>query len=74
MLCPKCQSGTYIEDNRSEPNNNEVYRLHKCKNCGHTFHTIEFEVIENEQFKKLWASISRSNKGYRSVKDVKQHE
>lgn len=59
MLCPKCNSKSIVGVNRPDTDRNEVYRAHKCKECGHKFHTVEFVVEETESFKKLWKSLMR---------------
>jgi hypothetical protein len=40
----------------------ENYRKRKCKDCGKTCYTIEFEAIENEDFKKTWIKHYRRRK------------
>lgn len=75
MLCPKCGNGSRIVDTRNEPKENEVYRLHRCKSCGHVFYTVELLVEENKQFRKVWSSTHRYREWRRrKTKDVNQYE
>ena len=54
MLCPKCGGKTHICDNVSDTETNENYRQRVCKECGHKFYTVEFEVEGDDRFKKSW--------------------
>lgn len=54
MICPKCGGRTYSIDTVHNNTDNETYRQKKCGDCGEVFYTVEFEVIENDRFKKAW--------------------
>ena len=54
MKCPKCGGKFSPVKNTTVTEENEVYRRRRCKSCGHTFYTIEFQVEENELFMNDW--------------------
>ena len=54
MKCPKCENDVHIKLTRQNHDDNETYRLRKCKVCGHQFYTVEFEVEDNEIFREAW--------------------
>ena len=39
MVCPTCKSKTYVESTIND--NNEIYRIRKCKSCGRKIYTKE---------------------------------
>lgn len=58
MICPECQSKTYVYDTRQhyEPNHELVYMLRrrKCSSCETMFYTMEitaadFNKLTNEE-------------------------
>lgn len=59
MYCPNCGGKLRVLDNVKNPDENEIYRKKSCTACGHVFHTVEYEVVENQKFKDEW------NKYYR---------
>lgn len=59
MTCPKCKGKVVSIDSSINNTDNEVYRKKKCRDCGETFYTVEFEVIENDRFKKAWNANHR---------------
>ena len=61
MLCPKCGYDTKVCDTRYDKKENEVFRRHVCKECGHEFFTVEFEVDMNEKFVSLWKTCYRGS-------------
>ena len=62
MLCPKCLGKTRVIDTRNNIKENEIYRRRICDNkkCGYKFHTVEFTVEENDNFKE---SLKEAMKG-----------
>lgn len=68
MICPICNSKVNVVDTRPTPNN-EIYRKRCCRKCGHVFYTIEFEVKQDEHFKKEWTKYQQH---YRSTKKYKE--
>lgn len=64
MLCPKCGGAVHVKKVRHDYEENEVFRELECKLCENIFHTVEFEVEENESFKKIWKKLwNRYRKG-----------
>lgn len=59
MRCPKCSGKLLVVDNVHNRAENETYREKTCVNCGHTFYTVEYEVIENKRFIYDWDSNHR---------------
>ena len=59
MKCPKCGGKTRVTDNVNIISTNERYRQRTCKECGHKFYTVEFEVEDDEQFRKTWIKNHR---------------
>ena len=57
MNCPKCGRDTFIRGNRFDKEENEIFRIRMCKSCGNKFHTVEFEIEENETFKEIWKRL-----------------
>lgn len=72
MNCPKCGKETVVWDISKAPD--ELYRKRKCKVCGHKFCTIEYEVENDENFRKEWVKYNRSCIRNRSQKKGKEHE
>ena len=69
MLCPKCKSATAVCDTRFDVKENEVFRRRICKECGHDFYTIEFDVEANDKFANMWKKLYRgSGNMYNKVK------
>ena len=62
MVCPKCGGKTHVRDNSGNKDTNENYRQRVCKECGHRFYTVEFEVEEDKLFKKSWWRNYRGSK------------
>lgn len=62
MKCPKCGEKTRIIDVANVPETSEKYRKRECESCNHIFYTIEFEVENNEEFRKIWRTHSRKYK------------
>lgn len=60
MNCPLCNGNTRVTDCILMEEEN--YRKRKCKDCGKIFFTLEFEAIENEDFKKTWRKHYRGRK------------
>lgn len=61
MTCPKCKDELCIADTVTNPVENEIYRLHKCPNCGHSIFTVEYEVIVNQRFEEDWVEYHKTN-------------
>lgn len=59
MTCPKC-NGKIQNIKSVAVSNNEVFKRKKCLECGHVFHTVEFEVEVTPQFKKEWNHYERN--------------
>ena len=59
MNCPKCGENSRVKLNLFDKKENEMFRRHKCPECGHSFHTVEFVVDENESFKEIWGILHR---------------
>lgn len=60
MICPKCKSESIrVVDNVKNPNMNEIYRMRKCKDCGHVFYTVEIEAEMDKRFNKDWNKYHR---------------
>lgn len=55
MKCPKCNNHKLktIGIANNTPHN-ETLRKKKCLKCKNIFYTVEFEAVNNEQFKKEW--------------------
>lgn len=52
--CPRC--GGNIKTTYSvHSDDGDIYRQKTCDACGHVFYTVEYEVIENDAFKKEWS-------------------
>lgn len=62
MKCPKCNGKLGVIDSVHNDRENETYRARQCKNCGHLFHTVEYEVIQNKRFEEDWAEFHRRRK------------
>lgn len=63
VKCPKCDSDTSVKGVRHDREENEVFRERKCKKCGERFFTVEFQVEENESFKKIWKELWNRYRG-----------
>lgn len=61
MNCPKCGGKAAVLDVVPNPDDNEVYRKLKCAECGNIFYTTEFEVDNDETFRKNFANYARHN-------------
>ena len=61
MYCPKCKGKIGVLDSVYNNDENEILRKRKCKECGHIFYTIEFEVEQDDRLKQEWSSFYRSN-------------
>ncbi len=49
MKCPKCgMDNNHVKETRATNKGNQ-WRLRKCRNCGHSFETLE-RFIENTDF------------------------
>lgn len=59
MYCPKCANKAKVERTLYDDFTQEVFRQHKCPECGHVFYSIEFEVEGNKKFKELWNKLHR---------------
>ena len=57
MKCPECNGNTTVVLPLTN-DENEIYRFRKCKECGHKFYTIEFEVDRDAHFKKEWTRLT----------------
>ena len=57
MVCPECGGKVHVIDNVSSDDEN--YRKRECKECGHIFYTLEFEVEYDTTFKKAWRKNHR---------------
>ena len=64
MKCPKCNGPLRVLDTVQNDRENEIYRARKCIECGHTFFTVEYEVIENQRFAEDWAEGHRARNKY----------
>lgn len=53
MVCPLCGE-KMLSERTIHIAHNELFRKRKCKNCGHTFYTVEFQAQLSESFKKEW--------------------
>lgn len=61
MRCPKCGYLAPVRNNTTT-DDNEVFRRRRCRHCGHTFYTIEFEVEDNDLLVKSWAESLKKEK------------
>lgn len=68
MLCPKCKGKLGVIDNVNAPDN-ELYRLRRCKECGHTIYTIEYEADADKYFLNRWDEHHRNR--HRNKKEKK---
>ena len=68
MKCPKCNGEAGVVDSSFNPEDNEYYRRRKCKSCGHSYYTIEFEVSFDESFKETYTKHHRMY-AYRNKKN-----
>lgn len=62
MTCPRCGGRVAVCNNAHNTDTNEIYRKRKCLACGHRIATIEFEVEQDENFKREWSKYLRCNK------------
>ena len=60
MICIKCNEKLYVKDVRPDHDTGEIYRLYKCKQCGATMYTIEFETDKDNNMVKTWRKLNRS--------------
>lgn len=63
ICCPKCGGATAVVDTVGNSQDGEIYRRRRCVDCKHTLYTIEFEVIDNERFRREWTKLHRQKKG-----------
>ena len=61
MFCPKCAGDTRVCDTRYDGKHNEIFRRRICKDCSSEFFTVEFDIIANESFVKLWKTLTRGS-------------
>ena len=66
MNCPSCGENTFVWDTAS--GEEEIFRKRKCKSCGESFCTIEFEVEYDENFRKEWSKYRGRKARYRKLK------
>lgn len=61
MLCPKCKNATAVCDTRFDDKENEIFRRRVCKECGHDFYTVEFDIEATEKFSNMWKRLYRGS-------------
>jgi transcriptional regulator NrdR family protein len=61
MNCPKCSGAVMVRDT-TYTEENEIYRRKKCRECGHVFYTMEFEVEDNPAFRAEWSRLIKTAK------------
>lgn len=62
MRCPKCGGKALVVDGVLNERYNEAYRQRDCSGCGHTFYTVEFEVLAtDDHFKKAWSEKHKND-------------
>ena len=64
MVCPRCGGKTLVIDNSFNKELNEIYRKRVCKNCEHTFYSIECFAEYDTDFANAWYKNHRSNHKY----------
>lgn len=57
--CPKCGGGTIVTDTVWNEQEQERYRRRKCTKCNHVFFTVEFEIVDNDRFRRDWNKCHR---------------
>lgn len=63
MVCPRCGGRVGVTDVVNNEKENETYRRKRCASCHKEFFTVEFEVIENERFRREWIDWRRKSIG-----------
>ena len=58
MNCPKCNGKAKVNRTALDPETKEFYRRRICEKCGHAFYTIEFEIEDTPEFRKIWNDIA----------------
>lgn len=59
MRCSKCGSDNLRVMETFSEFDEEVYRRRKCLDCGEKIFTVEYEVEQNEEFKKIYKEAWR---------------
>lgn len=73
MICPKCKKKVKVLDLAIDNYHSEMYKKLHCEDCSYTFFTVEFEVEENKQFKKIWHKYKRRKKYGKRSTDYKKY-
>lgn len=78
MICPKCNAKSSIVGSILNAGDNEVYRRRKCRECGHIFYSVEFEVDDNvayrDYFNKADVKRREAKKQKRKEREQKKKE
>lgn len=61
MTCPVCGGKTRVADIVHTPEN-EVYRRVECRDCGHSFYTVEYEIENDKTLRDIWRKNHRNCK------------
>ena len=56
MVCPKCGGKVGVVDTKTSPGNN-VYRRRYCKDCFHSFFTVERQIDDTPKFRTIWQKL-----------------
>ena len=72
MKCPDCGGDVKVMDSVFNTDQNEVLRKRKCKDCGHVFYTIEFEIEYDTNTKETWNRYCRWSRSNRTTKADKE--
>ena len=52
--CEYCGGKLVTKNTVQNTEDEETYRLKKCDKCGHEIYTVEFEVEDNNLFRREW--------------------
>jgi transcriptional regulator NrdR family protein len=63
MTCAKC-GGKMRGKTTHYTDENEIVRMRKCATCGHTVHTLEFEVDYSEDLREIILESQRIRQKY----------
>lgn len=68
MICTRCGSKIGVLNTIKNTGVNEVYRLRKCRGCGYTFYTLEYEIKLNAQLAEQLRELDRKNSYAKPIK------
>lgn len=57
--CPKCGKPMTVMDTVWNDHYQERYRRRRCNACGHVAFSVEFEIEDNDRFRRDWNKCHR---------------